>query len=66
MDGSLPAHLDLLETAIYMTSEPDLVLVEFTTRGPIHPIPRMRLPKGDFSCNSSSLNPIPLTGTFPG
>ena len=43
VDGSLPAHLDLLETAIYMTSEPDLVLVEFTTRGPIHPVPDQEL-----------------------
>ena len=43
VDGSLPAHLDLRETAIYMTSEPDLVLVEFTTRGPIRPVPDQEL-----------------------
>ena len=38
VDGSLPDYLDLVETAIYTTNDPDLVLVEFTTRGPIRPI----------------------------
>ena len=39
VDGSLPAHLDLVETALYAAARPDIVLVEFTTRGPIRPIP---------------------------
>ena len=39
VDGSVPAHLDLVKTALYATAEPDRVLVEFTTRGPIRPIP---------------------------
>ena len=38
VDGSVPAHLDLVKTALYATTEPDRVLVEFTTRGPIRPI----------------------------
>ena len=37
-DPSLPAHLDLLDTAFYRTSDPNFVLVEFTTRGPIRPV----------------------------
>lgn len=32
-----PAHLDLVETAIYRTTHPGFVMVEFTTRGPIRP-----------------------------
>ena len=39
VDGSVPAHLDLVETALYATTKPDIVWVEFTTRGPIRPIP---------------------------
>ena len=40
IDGHLPGYLDLVETAIYtMAADPTLVLVEFTTRGPIRPIP---------------------------
>jgi len=36
---SVPDHLDLLEIAVHRTSHPDLVIVEFTTRGPIRPEP---------------------------
>ena len=43
VDGSVPAHLDLVETALYATAEPDRVLVEFTTRGPIRPIPSQEI-----------------------
>ena len=43
VDGSVPAHLDLVETALYATAEPDVVLVEFTTRGPIRPIPNQEI-----------------------
>ena len=43
VDGSVPAHLDLVETALYATAEPDIVLVEFTTRGPIRPIPNQEI-----------------------
>ena len=43
VDGSVPAHLDLVETALYATAEPDRVLVEFTTRGPIRPIPNQEI-----------------------
>ena len=43
VDGSVPAHLDLVETALYATTEPDLVLVEFTTRGPIRPVPNQEI-----------------------
>ena len=40
IDGALPGYLDLVETGIYtMAADPTLVLVEFTTRGPIRPIP---------------------------
>ena len=39
VDPSVPAHLDLREIAFYRTSDPGIVLVEFTTRGPIHPVP---------------------------
>ena len=39
VDSAVPAHLDLRETAFYRTSDPGVVLVEFTTRGPIHPMP---------------------------
>ena len=42
-DRSLPGHLDLVETAVYATDNPDLVLVEFTTRDSIHPIPDREL-----------------------
>ena len=45
-DPSLPAYLDLLETAIYRTSDPGFVLVEFTTRGPIRPVPGRELDYG--------------------
>ena len=43
VDGSVPAHLDLVETALYATAESDIVLVEFTTRGPIRPIPNQEI-----------------------
>ena len=43
VDGSVPAHLDLVETALYAAAEPDIVLVEFTTRGPIRPIPNQEI-----------------------
>ena len=43
VDGSVPAHLDLLETALYATARPGRVLVEFTTRGPIRPIPNQEI-----------------------
>ena len=43
VDGSVPAHLDLVKTALYATAEPDRVLVEFTTRGPIRPIPNQEI-----------------------
>ena len=43
VDGSVPAHLDLVETALYATAETDIVLVEFTTRGPIRPIPNQEI-----------------------
>ena len=43
MDASVPAHLDLVETALYATAETDIVLVEFTTRGPIRPIPNQEI-----------------------
>ena len=43
VDGALPGYLDLVETGIYTTADPALVLVEFTTRGPIQPIPDRRL-----------------------
>ena len=40
IDGHLPGYLDLVETGIYtMAADPTLILVEFTTRGPIRPIP---------------------------
>ena len=42
-DPSLPAHLDLLDTAFYRISDPNFVLVEFTTRGPIRPVLGRRL-----------------------
>ena len=42
-DPSLPAHLDLLDTAFYRISDPNFVLVEFTTRGPIRPVPGREL-----------------------
>ena len=42
-DRSLPGHLDLVETAVYTTSEPNRVLVEFTTRAPIRPLPGQEL-----------------------
>ena len=42
-DRSLPGHLDLVETAVYTTSEPNRVLVEFTTRSPIRPLPGQEL-----------------------
>ena len=42
-DPSLPAHLDLLDTAFYRISDPNFVLVEFTTRGPIRPAPGREL-----------------------
>ena len=42
-DRDLPGHLDLVETAVYTTSEPNLVLIEFTTRAPIHPVPGQEL-----------------------
>ena len=42
-DKGLPGHLDLVETAVYTTSEPNLVLIEFTTRAPIHPVPGQEL-----------------------
>ena len=42
-DRSLPGHLDLVETAVYTTAEPNLVLVEFTTRAPIRPLPGQKL-----------------------
>ena len=37
-DPSVPAHLDLVETAFWHAADEDSVLVEFTTRGPIHPV----------------------------
>ena len=43
VDGSVPAYLDLVETALYATAEPGRVLVEFTTRGPIRPIPNQEI-----------------------
>ena len=43
VDGSVPAHLDLVETALYATADPDIVWVEFTTRGPIRPIPNQEI-----------------------
>ena len=43
VDGSVPEHLDLVETALYATGEPGRVLVEFTTRGPIRPIPNQEI-----------------------
>ena len=42
-DRSLPGHLDLVETALYATAVPNRVLVEFTTRGPIRPIPNQTI-----------------------
>ena len=42
-DGSLPGHLDLVETAVYTTTEANVVLVEFTTRAPIRPLPGQEL-----------------------
>ena len=39
VDGALPGYLDLVETGIYTIADPALVLVEFTTRGPIPAIP---------------------------
>ena len=39
IDGALPGYLDLVETGIYTIADPAFVLVEFTTRGPIRPIP---------------------------
>lgn len=42
-DRSVPGHLDLVETAVYTTAEPDRVLVEFTTRAPIRPLPGQEL-----------------------
>ena len=42
-DRSLPGHLDLVETALYTTTVPNRVLVEFTTRGPIRPIPNQTI-----------------------
>ena len=43
VDASVPAHLDLVEIALYATAETDIVLVEFTTRGPIRPIPNQEI-----------------------
>ena len=43
VDGSVPEHLDLVETALYATGVPGRVLVEFTTRGPIRPIPNQQI-----------------------
>ena len=43
VDASVPAHLDLVETALYAAAKPDIVLVEFTTRGPIRPIPNQEI-----------------------
>ena len=37
-DPSIPAHLDLVETAFWHAPRRDSVLVEFTTRGPIDPV----------------------------
>ena len=42
-DRSLPGYLDLLETAVYTTTEPNVVHVEFTTRAPIRPLPGQEL-----------------------
>ena len=39
IDRRLPGYLDLVETGIYTMADPTLVLVEFTTRGPIPAIP---------------------------
>ena len=39
MDHNLTAHLDLTETTVYSVSDPRYVMVEFTTRGPIVPVP---------------------------
>ena len=39
VDGALPGYLDLVETGIYTMADPTLVLVEFTTRGPLPAIP---------------------------
>ena len=39
VDGALPGYLDLVETGIYTIADPALMLVEFTTRGPILAIP---------------------------
>ena len=43
VDASVPAHLDLVETALYAAAKPGIVLVEFTTRGPIRPIPNQEI-----------------------
>ena len=43
VDGSVPAHLDLVAIALYGTTKSGRVLVEFTTRGPIRPIPNQEL-----------------------
>ncbi len=43
VDGSFPAHLDLVETNLYTTAKSGRVLVEFTTRGPIRPVPNQEI-----------------------
>ena len=43
IDRHLPGYLDLVETALYTTAESGRVLVEFTTRGPIRPIPNQEI-----------------------
>lgn len=40
-ETAIPAHLDLVETAFYRTTYPGLVMVELTTRSPIHPRPNL-------------------------
>ena len=42
-DRSVPGYLDLVGTAVYTTTEPNVVHVEFTTRAPIRPVPGQEL-----------------------